>query len=116
MPKFSYLKAINRALGDEMDRDPDVFVLGEDINLALAANVVGGGARFLEFQEYVTSLARPLARDHDNIAITAHAADAGNPATHVFDLVKTRDTGGRHALPVVFQEAQRGIEGVDERC
>jgi pyruvate/2-oxoglutarate/acetoin dehydrogenase E1 component len=35
MPKLSYQKALNRALGDEMERDPTVFVLGEDIRLAL---------------------------------------------------------------------------------
>jgi pyruvate dehydrogenase E1 component beta subunit len=44
MPKLSYLKALNRALGDEMDRDPSVFVLGEDMNFALT-NVTAG---FLE--------------------------------------------------------------------
>jgi len=44
MPKLSYLKALNRALGDEMDRDPSVFVLGEDMNFALT-NVTSG---FLE--------------------------------------------------------------------
>ena len=35
MPRLSYLKALNKALGDEMDRDPDVFVLGEDMKFAL---------------------------------------------------------------------------------
>ena len=34
MPKLSYLKALNRALGDEMERDPAVFVFGEDIGSA----------------------------------------------------------------------------------
>ncbi|GAA2977143.1 alpha-ketoacid dehydrogenase subunit beta [Actinokineospora diospyrosa] len=41
MPKLSYLKALNRALGDEMDRDESVFVLGEDVNFALT-NVTAG--------------------------------------------------------------------------
>jgi acetoin:2,6-dichlorophenolindophenol oxidoreductase subunit beta len=41
MPRLSYLKALNRALGDEMDRDPSVFVLGEDMNFALT-NVTAG--------------------------------------------------------------------------
>ena len=41
MPKLSYLKALHRALGDEMDRDPDVFVLGEDMKFALT-NVTAG--------------------------------------------------------------------------
>ncbi|HKT00981.1 MAG TPA: transketolase C-terminal domain-containing protein [Rugosimonospora sp.] len=35
MPKLSYAKALNRALGEEMARDPAVFVLGEDIRLGL---------------------------------------------------------------------------------
>src|SRR6266581_2516581 len=35
MPYLSYLRAINRALGDEMARDPAVFVMGEDIREAL---------------------------------------------------------------------------------
>ena len=41
MPKLSYLKALNRALGEEMDRDESVFVLGEDMNFALT-NVTAG--------------------------------------------------------------------------
>lgn len=41
MPRLSYLKALHRALGDEMDRDPDVFVLGEDMKFALT-NVTAG--------------------------------------------------------------------------
>ncbi len=46
MPKLSYLRALNRALGDEMERDPAVFVLGEDINLALTNVTVGLLDRF----------------------------------------------------------------------
>jgi pyruvate/2-oxoglutarate/acetoin dehydrogenase E1 component len=41
MPLLSYLKALNRALADEMDRDPDVFVLGEDIGVAVS-NLTSG--------------------------------------------------------------------------
>lgn len=41
MPKLSYLKAMNRALGEEMERDESVFVLGEDVNFALT-NVTAG--------------------------------------------------------------------------
>ncbi|GAA0603498.1 alpha-ketoacid dehydrogenase subunit beta [Kribbella sandramycini] len=41
MPKLSYLKALNRALGDELERDPAVFLLGEDIRAA-ASNVTAG--------------------------------------------------------------------------
>ncbi len=46
MPKLSYLRALNRALGDEMERDPAVFVLGEDIRLALTNTTTGLLERF----------------------------------------------------------------------
>lgn len=39
--KLSYLKALNRALGDAMDADPSVFLLGEDIRAA-ASNLTAG--------------------------------------------------------------------------
>ena len=41
MPKLSYLKALNRALADELARDESVFVLGEDIRAA-ASNLTAG--------------------------------------------------------------------------
>jgi pyruvate/2-oxoglutarate/acetoin dehydrogenase E1 component len=46
MPKLSYLRALNRALGDEMERDPSVFVLGEDIHQALTNTTIGLLDRF----------------------------------------------------------------------
>jgi acetoin:2,6-dichlorophenolindophenol oxidoreductase subunit beta len=46
MPSLSYLRAINRALGDEMERDPAVFVMGEDIHQALTNTTVGLLKRF----------------------------------------------------------------------
>lgn len=46
MPSLSYLKAINRALGDEMQRDPAVFVLGEDVREGLTNATVGLFGRF----------------------------------------------------------------------
>lgn len=39
--KLSYLKALNRALGDAMDADPSVLLLGEDIRVA-ASNLTAG--------------------------------------------------------------------------
>lgn len=41
MAWLSYQKALNRALSDELRRDPAVFVLGEDIRVAVS-NVTGG--------------------------------------------------------------------------
>lgn len=46
MPKLSYLKALNRALGDEMELDPSVFVMGEDMNFALTNTTAGFLQRF----------------------------------------------------------------------
>jgi pyruvate/2-oxoglutarate/acetoin dehydrogenase E1 component len=46
MPKLSYLKALNRALGDEMERDPAVFLLGEDVRQALTNTTAGLLERF----------------------------------------------------------------------
>ena len=41
MPNLSYLKALNRALNDELASDPSVFVLGEDVHKAVT-NVTAG--------------------------------------------------------------------------
>jgi pyruvate dehydrogenase E1 component beta subunit len=41
MPILSYLRALNRARGDEMERDPAVCVFGEDIGVAVS-NVTTG--------------------------------------------------------------------------
>jgi acetoin:2,6-dichlorophenolindophenol oxidoreductase subunit beta len=46
MPYLSYLRAINRALGDEMERDPAVFIMGEDIHQALTNTTIGLLKRF----------------------------------------------------------------------
>jgi pyruvate/2-oxoglutarate/acetoin dehydrogenase E1 component len=46
MPKLSYLKALNRALGDEMECDPAVFVLGEDVRAGLTGTTAGLEDRF----------------------------------------------------------------------
>jgi acetoin:2,6-dichlorophenolindophenol oxidoreductase subunit beta len=46
MPKLSYAKALNRALTDEMERDPAVFIVGEDIHLALTNTTMGLLDRF----------------------------------------------------------------------
>jgi pyruvate/2-oxoglutarate/acetoin dehydrogenase E1 component len=41
MPKLSYQKALNRALREQMESDPSVFVLGEDIAIGIN-NVTSG--------------------------------------------------------------------------
>ncbi len=41
MPWLSYRKALNRALNDELARDPAVFLLGEDVRVAVS-NVTAG--------------------------------------------------------------------------
>ena len=46
MPRMSYLKALNRALGDELARDPAVFVLGEDVRVAVSNVTAGLVTRF----------------------------------------------------------------------
>ncbi|HUZ23588.1 MAG TPA: transketolase C-terminal domain-containing protein [Streptosporangiaceae bacterium] len=56
MPSLSYLRAINRALGDEMERDPAVFVMGEDIRLALTNTTIGLLDRFGEQRVIETPL------------------------------------------------------------
>ncbi|HEY7597678.1 MAG TPA: transketolase C-terminal domain-containing protein [Actinophytocola sp.] len=44
MPRLSYLKALNRALADELAADERVFVLGEDVRVA-ASNLTAGLVR-----------------------------------------------------------------------
>jgi acetoin:2,6-dichlorophenolindophenol oxidoreductase subunit beta len=46
MPKLSYTKALNKALGDELERDPAVCVFGEDIGAGIAQLTLGLLDRF----------------------------------------------------------------------
>ena len=39
MPLLSYVRALNRALSVEMERDPAVCVFGEDIGIAARAEI-----------------------------------------------------------------------------
>jgi pyruvate dehydrogenase E1 component beta subunit len=75
MPKLSYLKACNRALGDEMDRDPSVFVLGEDMIFALT-NLTAG---FLERYGPERVLEMPLTEQGFTNFATGAAMDGRRP-------------------------------------
>ncbi len=46
MAKLSYAKALNQALADELERDPTVFVFGEDIAAGIARLTAGLAKRF----------------------------------------------------------------------
>jgi acetoin:2,6-dichlorophenolindophenol oxidoreductase subunit beta len=46
MAKLSYTKALNRALADELERDPSVCVLGEDVVAGMAQFTLGLATRF----------------------------------------------------------------------
>lgn len=46
MPRLSYRRALNRALADELARDEEVFLLGEDIRVAASAVTAGLLKRF----------------------------------------------------------------------
>lgn len=46
MPNLSYLRAVNRALADELERDPAVFVIGEDVGQGLTNTTIGLQKRF----------------------------------------------------------------------
>jgi pyruvate dehydrogenase E1 component beta subunit len=46
MAKLSYAKALNRALADELERDPAVWVLGEDVAAGIALPTLGLAKRF----------------------------------------------------------------------
>jgi pyruvate dehydrogenase E1 component beta subunit len=46
MPWLSYVKALNRALADELAADPRVFVLGEDVGIGASGVTAGLAKRF----------------------------------------------------------------------
>jgi pyruvate dehydrogenase E1 component beta subunit len=113
MSKLSYLKALNRALGDELERDPAVFVLGEDIRAA-ASNVTAGlHARFGDervldtplseqaFTNFATGAAlagmRPVIEFQIPSLLFLVFEQIANQA-HKFSLM----TGGQCAVPVTY--------------
>ncbi|MFG1810078.1 alpha-ketoacid dehydrogenase subunit beta [Streptomyces sp. NPDC049040] len=113
MPKLSYLKALNRAIGDEMDRDPAVCVLGEDIGVAVTYATAGllrrfGKDRVLDtpiseqaFTGFATGAAmagmRPLIEFQIPALLFLAFEQIANQA-HKFSLM----TGGQTRVPVTY--------------
>ncbi|GAA4687201.1 alpha-ketoacid dehydrogenase subunit beta [Phytohabitans rumicis] len=113
MPKLSYTKALNKALTDEMERDPAVFVLGEDIKFALNNVTTGlldrfGPQRVLEtplseqgFTNFATGAAmagrRPVVEYQIPFLLLLVLEQIANQANK-FALM----SGGQVAVPVTY--------------
>ncbi len=113
MPKLSYLKALNRALGDELQRDPTVFLLGEDIRVAVSNVTTGlfdkfGADRVLDtplseqaFTSFATGAAlaghRPVIEFQIPSLLFLTFEQITNQA-HKFSLM----TGGQARVPVTY--------------
>jgi len=113
MPLLSYQKALNRALGDELARDPAVFVLGEDIRVAVSNVTAGlfakfGPARVLDtplseqaFTSFATGAAlagmRPVIEFQIPSLLFLVFEQIANQA-HKFSLM----TGGQARVPVTY--------------
>jgi acetoin:2,6-dichlorophenolindophenol oxidoreductase subunit beta len=113
MPNLSYLKALNRAIGDEMARDPDVCVFGEDVGVAVTNVTAGllkrfGPDRVLDtpiseqaFTSFATGAAmaglRPLIEFQIPALLFLVFEQIANQA-HKFSLM----TGGQTRIPVTY--------------
>ncbi|GIG59416.1 pyruvate dehydrogenase subunit beta [Longispora fulva] len=113
MPKLSYLKALNRALGDEMARDDSVVVLGEDIGVGVAGVTTGLLARYGDqrivdmplseqaFTSFATGMAmagmRPVIEFQIPSLLFLTFEQIANQA-HKFSLM----TGGQTKVPVTY--------------
>ncbi|MFF1871212.1 transketolase C-terminal domain-containing protein [Streptomyces sp. CB03911] len=113
MPKLSYLKALNRAIGDEMDRDEAVCVFGEDVGVAVTHATAGllkrfGPERVLDtpiseqaFTGFATGAAlaglRPLIEFQIPALLFLVFEQIANQA-HKFSLM----TGGQTRVPVTY--------------
>lgn len=111
--KLSYLKALNRAIGDEMERDPAVCVLGEDVGVAVTNATAGllrrfGPERVLDtpiseqaFTSFATGAAmagmRPLIEFQIPALLFLVFEQIANQA-HKFSLM----TGGQTRVPVTY--------------
>ncbi|MER5263153.1 transketolase C-terminal domain-containing protein [Actinosynnema sp. NPDC002837] len=113
MPWLSYRKALNRALGDELARDPAVFVLGEDVRVAVSNVTAGLLGRFgpervvdtplseQAFTGFATGAAlagmRPVVEFQIPALLFLAFEQIVNQA-HKFSLM----TGGQTAVPVTY--------------
>jgi acetoin:2,6-dichlorophenolindophenol oxidoreductase subunit beta len=120
MPRLSYLKALNRALGDEMERDESVFVLGEDMNFALT-NVTAG---FLERFGPSRVLEMPLSEQGFTNFATGAAMAGRRPVVEfqipfllllVFEQITNQAnkfrlmSGGQTSVPVTYLMPAAGV-------
>jgi pyruvate/2-oxoglutarate/acetoin dehydrogenase E1 component len=113
MAKLSYAKALNKALADELERDPAVCVLGEDIRAGLARLTLGLAKRFGDdriidtpiSEQAFTSLAtgaaltgqRPVIEFQIPSLLFLVFEQVANQA-HKFSLM----TGGQVSVPVTY--------------
>jgi len=113
MTILSYLKALSRAIGDEMDRDPAVCVFGEDIGVGVANVTTGllkrfGPERVVDmpiseqaFTSFATGAAmagrRPLVEFQIPSLLFLVFEQIANQA-HKFSLM----TGGQASVPVTY--------------
>jgi acetoin:2,6-dichlorophenolindophenol oxidoreductase subunit beta len=113
MPVLSYLKALNRAIADEMERDPAVCVFGEDVRVAVTNVTAGllkrfGGERVVDMpisEQAFTGVAtgaamsgqRPLIEYQIPALLFLAFEQIANQA-HKFSLM----TGGQTRVPVTY--------------
>ena len=110
---LSYLRALNRALGDEMDRDPAVCLFGEDVGLGVSGLTGGlqrrfGADRVVDMplsEQAFTSMAtgaalcgqRPVVEFQIPSLLFLTLEQIANQA-HKFSLM----TGGQCSVPVTY--------------
>ncbi|HEY0636843.1 MAG TPA: transketolase C-terminal domain-containing protein [Pseudonocardiaceae bacterium] len=113
MTWLSYQKALNRALGDELERDPDVFLLGEDVRVGVSTVTASlfrrfGPDRVLDtplseqaFTSFATGAAlsgrRPVVEFQIPSLLFLVFEQIANQA-HKFSLM----TGGQASVPVTY--------------
>lgn len=122
MPNLSYLKALNRALTAELDRDPAVCVFGEDIGVGVSNVTTGllkkfGPERIVDMpisEQAFTSVAtgaalagqRPVVEFQIPALLFLAFEQIANQA-HKFSLM----TGGQARVPVTYLLPSSGSRG-----